>query len=145
MDRCTREGVWNRATLSRQRSAACGTDRRQRICRSPPRDESSTRGIGYEEAQPASCAGRSQRGETPKNRKIVEGENDLTRFKHAFQLDAGKATKLKCLPSSQTTAPGRAGRAVRYTNQGAISNRPTMAALKRSQIESKQLVGCLFL
>ena len=28
-----------------------------------PRDESSTRGIGYQEAQPASCAGGSQRGE----------------------------------------------------------------------------------
>src|SRR5712664_4074298 len=95
MDRCTWKGVWNRATICRSGSAACGTDRRQRICRSPPRDESSTRGIGYEEAQPANCAGRSQRGETPKNRKIVESENDLTRFKHAFQHDAGKATKLK--------------------------------------------------
>ena len=31
-----------------------------------------------EEAQPAGCAGRSQRGETPKKRKIVEDENDLT-------------------------------------------------------------------
>jgi hypothetical protein len=69
---------------------------------------------------------------TPKNRKIVEGENDLTRFKHVFQHDAGKATKLKWLPISQTTAPGRARSAARYTNQGAISDRPTMAALKRS-------------
>jgi hypothetical protein len=69
---------------------------------------------------------------TPKNRKIVEGENDLTRFKHAFQHDAGKATKLKWVPISQTTAPGRARSAARYTNQGAISDRPTMAALKRS-------------
>src|SRR5216684_3674166 len=119
MDRCTREGVWDRAAVSRSRSTASGTDRRQRICRSPPRDESSTRGIGYEEAQPASCAVRSQRGETPKNRKIVEGENDLTWFKHAFQHDAGKATKLRWLPISQTTAPGRAGSAARYTNQGA--------------------------
>jgi hypothetical protein len=34
---------------------------------------------------------------TPKNRKIVEGENDLTRFEHVFQHDAGKATKLKWL------------------------------------------------
>src|SRR6266404_8131154 len=131
MDRCTREGVWDRAAVSRSRSTASGTDRLQRICRSPPRDESSTRGIGYEEAQPASCAARSQRGETPKNRKIVEGENDLTRFKRAF-LRRRKATKLKWLPISQTTAPGRAGSVARYTNQGAISDRPTMAALKPS-------------
>lgn len=39
-----------------------------------------TRGIGYEQAQPASCAGRSQRGQMAKKRKIVEGENDLTRL-----------------------------------------------------------------
>jgi hypothetical protein len=51
-----------------------------------PRHESPTRGIGYEEV--LSCAGRSPRGETPKNRKIVEGENDLTRFNHAFRHDA---------------------------------------------------------
>src|SRR3977135_1812388 len=80
MDRCTGEGVWKRGTGSRKGSAAFGTDRRQGICNSPPRDQSSTHGIGYEEAQPTSCAGRSRRGETPKNRKIVEGENDLTRF-----------------------------------------------------------------
>jgi len=70
---------------------------------------------------------------TPKNRKIVEGANDPTRFKQAFKQDAGsKATKLKRLPISQATAPARAGSAARYTNQGAISGRPTMAALKRS-------------
>src|SRR2546426_6689256 len=113
MDRCTREGVWDRAAVSRSRSTASGTDRWQGICRSPPRDESSTRGIGYQEAQPASCAARSQRGETPKNRKIVESENDLTRFKHAFQHDAGKATKFKQLAISRTTAAGRAGSAAR--------------------------------
>jgi len=39
---------------------------------------------------------------------------------------------LKWLPISQTTAPGRAGSVARYTNQGAISDRPTMAALKPS-------------
>jgi hypothetical protein len=70
---------------------------------------------------------------TPKNRKIVEGENGLKQFKQAFKQDAGsKATKLKWLPISQATAPARAGSAARYTNQGAISGRPTMAALKRS-------------
>jgi hypothetical protein len=70
---------------------------------------------------------------TPKNRKIVEGENGPKQFKQAFKQDAGsKATKLKRLPISQATAPARAGSAARYTNQGAISGRPTMAALKRS-------------
>src|SRR6266481_9849812 len=71
---------------------------------------------------------------TPKNRKIAEGENDPTRFKQAFKQDAGsKATKLKWLAiSQQATAPARAGSAARYTNRGAISGRPTMAALKRS-------------
>jgi hypothetical protein len=70
---------------------------------------------------------------TPKNRKIVEGENGLKQFKQAFKQDAGsKATKLKWLPISRATAPARAGSAARYTNQGAISGRPTMAALKRS-------------
>jgi len=69
----------------------------------------------------------------PKNRKIVEGENGPKQFKQAFKQDAGsKATKLKRLPISQATAPARAGSAARYTNQGAISGRPTMAALKRS-------------
>ena len=65
---------------------------------------------------------------TPKNRKIVEGENDLTRFKHVFQHDAGKATKLKWLPISQTTAPGRAGSAARYGRQPAEM---TLAELMR--------------
>ena len=70
---------------------------------------------------------------TPKNRKIAEGENDPTRFKQAFKQDAGsKATKLKSVAISQATAPARAGSAARYTNRGAISGRPTMAALKRS-------------
>jgi hypothetical protein len=70
---------------------------------------------------------------TPKNRKIVEGANDPTRFKQAFKQDAGrKATKLKSVAISQATAPARAGSAARYTNRGAISGRPTMAALKRS-------------
>jgi hypothetical protein len=70
---------------------------------------------------------------TPKNRKIVEGETGPKQFKQAFKQDAGsKATKLKRLPISQATAPARAGSAARYTNQGAISGRPTMAALKRS-------------
>ncbi len=70
---------------------------------------------------------------TPKNRKIVEGANDPTRFKQAFKQDAGsKATKLKSVAISQATAPARAGSAARYTNQRAISGRPTMAALKRS-------------
>jgi hypothetical protein len=70
---------------------------------------------------------------TPKNRKIVEGKNGLTRFKQAFKQDAGsKATKLKSVAISQATAPARAGSAARYTNRGAISGRPTMAALKRS-------------
>jgi hypothetical protein len=44
---------------------------------------------GYGIMQPARCAGGSQGGETPKNRKS-EGENDLTWFKHAFQHNAGK-------------------------------------------------------
>ena len=72
---------------------------------------------------------------TPKNRKIVEGANDPTRFKQAFKQDAGsKATKLKSVAISQAPAPApaRAGSAARYTNRGAISGRPTMAALKRS-------------
>ena len=70
---------------------------------------------------------------TPKNRKIVEGETGPKQFKQAFKQDAGsKTTKLKRLPISQATAPARAGSAARYTNQGAISGRPTMAALKRS-------------
>ena len=69
----------------------------------------------------------------PKNRKIAKGENDPTRFKQAFKPDAGsKATKLKSVAISQATAPARAGSAARYTNRGAISGRPTMAALKRS-------------
>src|SRR5207247_140810 len=59
--------------------------------------------------------------------------NDPTRFKQAFKQDAGsKATKLKSVAISQATAPARAGSAARYTNRGAISGRPTMAALKRS-------------
>jgi hypothetical protein len=69
---------------------------------------------------------------TPKNRKIVEGANDPTRFKQAFKQDAGsKATKLKSVAMSPVTppAPARSGSAARYTNRGA---RPTMAALKRS-------------
>ena len=37
---------------------------------------------------PAGCAGRSQRGETLKNRKIVEDENDLTGSGTQFQHDA---------------------------------------------------------
>jgi hypothetical protein len=70
---------------------------------------------------------------TPKNRKIAKGENDPTRFKQVFKQDAGsKATKLKSVAISQATAPAPAGSAARYTYRGAISGRPTMAALKRS-------------
>jgi hypothetical protein len=32
---------------------------------------------------------------TPKSRKVVEGKNHPTQFKHAFQYDAGKTTKLR--------------------------------------------------
>src|ERR1700730_7735132 len=76
MDRCARQGVRDWAAVSRQRSGACGADRRQRICRSPRRGECATRRIGNEEAPR-----RSRHGETRKNRKIVEGENHLTRIK----------------------------------------------------------------
>jgi hypothetical protein len=56
---------------------ARGSDRRQRICRSPSRNEKSTRGVGSEVTQQARFARRSRRGETRENSKIVEGENDL--------------------------------------------------------------------
>src|SRR5258708_35160758 len=43
---------------------------------------------------------------TPKNRKIVEGDNGPKQFKHAVKQDGGsKATKLKRRPLSQPTAP----------------------------------------
>jgi hypothetical protein len=44
-------------------------------------------GFGYEETHPACGAQQSRRGETPRNRKIVEGKTHLTLFKHAFQHD----------------------------------------------------------
>ena len=70
---------------------------------------------------------------SPKNRKIAKSEKDPTRFKQAFKHDAGsKATKLKSVAISQATAPARSGSAPRYTNRGAISGRPSLAALKRS-------------
>ena len=57
------------------------------------------------EAQPVSCAGQAQRRETLENRKIVEGENYLTRFKYAFQYDAGKTRCLFQAPSSSRPSP----------------------------------------
>src|SRR5260370_39718394 len=56
---------------------------------------------------------------TPKNRKIVEGENGPKQFKQAFKQDArSKATKLKQLAIAQGTAPTRAGNADRSTHHG---------------------------
>ena len=92
MDRCARQGVRDWAAVSRQRSGACGADRRQRICRSPRRGECATRRIGNEEAPR-----RSRHGETRKNRKIVEGENHLTRIKNVFQ-DSGERAYNAAIP-----------------------------------------------
>src|SRR6202047_4335369 len=92
MDRCARQGVREWAAVSRQRPSACGADRRQRICRSPRRGECATRRIGNEEAPR-----RSRHGETRKNRKIVEGENHLTRIKNVFQ-DSGERAYNAAIP-----------------------------------------------
>jgi hypothetical protein len=115
MDRRTREGVWNwRPYLDRDPPHLAPIDGKEYAAHHGGTKDQ------YAKADRNRLAVRDDHSvKTPKNRKIVEGANDLTRFKHAFQHDAGKATKLKWLPISQTTAPGRARSAARYTNQGA--------------------------
>jgi hypothetical protein len=61
MDRRARQGVRNRAALSRSGSTARGAGRRQGICRSQRRHESPAGWIRCEEAQAHRGAGRPQR------------------------------------------------------------------------------------
>ena len=61
----------DRPALSGSRSPACGSDRRQGICRSPPRNEITAGKIGSQTTQRARFARASRLGKTNANRKLA--------------------------------------------------------------------------
>src|SRR5262249_45748636 len=92
VDRCAREGVRDRATVSRSRSAPCRADRRERICRQTRPAECGTRGIEAEQGSPG-CARRSRQDE-PRETGIVEGEKHLG----LLAFDAGRVAPVPRIP-----------------------------------------------
>ena len=74
VDRCAREGAWDRASISRSRPAACRADRRQGICRQARPADCAKGRIANKEGASGDIGNREASGGRPPRARRIDGQ-----------------------------------------------------------------------